>query len=149
MGELLGFRRCVDGSVTVCRPFPGFIDELLVKEARFTSKIFERGEALSFEPEAELDARMLAKASDAVLPAAKPALTLRRCEVVCDGVVEVYRRRCCCEPWVIEDPRLDDLLRRLVELLRERPKIKWPFPPPPPDPIFDEQIFLGGCSMSR
>jgi hypothetical protein len=32
---------------------------------------------------------------------------------MCNGTVDVYRRTCCCEPWIIDDPRIPDLLGEL------------------------------------
>ena len=60
-----------------------------------------------------------------------------RCDVICSGTVEVYRRTCCCQPWVIDDLRLPDLVRDLEDLLRPFPVIPdIPFPPGPlPDPL--------------
>jgi len=49
--------------------------------------------------------------------------------------VLVYRRTCCCDPWIVEDPRLSDLIARLKQLIQERPPIIWP-PGPDPGPIF-------------
>jgi hypothetical protein len=54
-----------------------------------------------------------------------------RCETVCNGVVEVYRRRCCCTPWIIDDPRLPGLLKDLDDLIRV------PILPDPPRPPID------------
>jgi hypothetical protein len=50
-----------------------------------------------------------------------------RCQPVCDGVVEIYERRCCCS--VIHIP---DLLDRLRDILS---KLPIPLPDPIPDPI--------------
>jgi hypothetical protein len=69
-----------------------------------------------------------------------------RCETVCNGVVEVYRRRCCCTPWIIADPRLPGLIRDLDDLIRIPelipefpPGIVGPRPGPDPSPI-DTQV---------
>ncbi len=50
------------------------------------------------------------------------------CRPVCDGVVEIYERDCCCRPWLLID--LADLLRRLREIIL----VEGPIPPIPPDP---------------
>jgi hypothetical protein len=104
-GSLIGILQCVDGSVSHCTLFPYVIDNLLLKTT--FDKIIS---------------------PSAIRPPFRP-----RCETICDGEVSVYRRRCCCTPWVIDDPRLKDLIDRLREILQEVPVIKWPPPPPPPD----------------
>ena len=104
-GSLIGISQCVDGSVSHCFLFPYLVDDLLLRTA--TNRLaFPRPSRPPFRP---------------------------RCEPICDGEVIVYRRTCCCTPWVLEDPRLDDLIDRLREVVFERPVIKWPPPPPPPD----------------
>ena len=49
------------------------------------------------------------------------------CSHLCDGVVEVYERECCCTFWIIPD-----LLDRLRDILNPIPV---PIPDPIPDPI--------------
>ncbi|MCP4546521.1 MAG: hypothetical protein GY835_08665 [bacterium] len=53
------------------------------------------------------------------------------CRPLCHGVVEIYERVCCCRPWVVLDPRLDELLERLRKDIYER--IPWPPEPWPPE----------------
>ncbi len=48
-----------------------------------------------------------------------------KCEPMCYGIVEVYRRICCCDPWILI-PRLPDLIPELIE------RIPIPLPDPPP-----------------
>ncbi|HHJ15213.1 MAG TPA: hypothetical protein ENJ80_00785 [Gammaproteobacteria bacterium] len=57
-----------------------------------------------------------------------------RCSKICLGTVEVYRRVCCCEPWVFRDPRLDTLLEDLEDLLNGIPEIPDLTNPPGPGP---------------
>ena len=68
----------------------------------------------------------------------------RHCRPVCDGLIEVYRRTCCCTPWIVYDPRLDDLiaeLERLRDPVGPFPPEPWP-PRPQPDPSpIDPQPF--------
>jgi hypothetical protein len=104
-GSLIGFSQCVDGSVSHCFLFPYVVDDLLLRTS-IDKLAFPRPSRPPFRP---------------------------RCESICDGEVIVYRRTCCCTPWIVDDPRLDDLIGRLRDLLRERPIVKWPPPPPPPD----------------
>jgi hypothetical protein len=72
-----------------------------------------------------------------------------RCQTICNGSVEVWRRTCCCDPWIIDDPRLPELFRDLEEIvagLRHVPP--WPPDPPtdiplnpnPPDPAPDAAL---------
>ncbi len=53
----------------------------------------------------------------------------RWCVPLCDGIVEVWERKCCCHhPWL----DIDSLLDRLRDLLDRVPiEIDWPFPPEP------------------
>jgi hypothetical protein len=104
-GSLYGIRQCVDGSVSHCLPFPYVVDSLLL-QAQIEEIAFPRPIRPPFRP---------------------------RCEIVCDGEVLVYQRTCCCGPWILDDPRLQDLIDRLKELLQQGPILKWPPPPPPPD----------------
>lgn len=55
------------------------------------------------------------------------------CRPVCDGVVEVYARECCCEPPLVVDPTRwpEDLCERFPEICLQLP----PIPDPIPDPI--------------
>lgn len=81
-----------------------------------------------------------------------------RCETVCNGVVEVYRRRCCCTPWIIDDPRLPGLLAELDDLVRipvlpdppRPPIVVGPWPGPDPSPLADElPVFLRDGTMDE
>ncbi|MBI5026382.1 MAG: hypothetical protein HZC12_06610 [Nitrospirae bacterium] len=54
----------------------------------------------------------------------------QRCSPICNGVVEVYERECCCPPWIIPD--ISDILRKLKELVEVWPPHVFPPPPPPP-----------------
>jgi hypothetical protein len=59
-----------------------------------------------------------------------------RCATICNGTVEVFRRTCCCRPWVIDDPRLFEVVRRLEDVIRITPKFPpIPNPPDPPDVV--------------
>jgi len=136
IGKLIPFRRCVDGSVQRCLPYPWFIDSLVTK-ATSVKLALEKSEI------AHIALMNVAKAHDAILarPPIRPPF-FPRCTRVCDGLVLVYRRTCCCEPWIIEDPRLGDLIDRLKEIAHQRPPIKWP-PGPDPGPIINPHIGPG------
>jgi hypothetical protein len=56
-----------------------------------------------------------------------------KCEPLCYGTVEIYRRVCCCDPWII----VADLPKRIPEIIDDFP-IPLPDPPGPfpgPDPV--------------
>lgn len=130
ISRLIGIRRCVDGNVTRCIPFPYVIDDLVASSLRAQSRSLSNVIADASRAER----RVFAQNEDIAR-----ALPLRppfppRCTRVCEGLVLVYRRVCCCEPWVIEDPRLGDLIDRLKQLVAERPPFKWP-PGPDPGPL--------------
>src|SRR5262249_23644267 len=66
-----------------------------------------------------------------------------RCRVICNGVVEVYRRTCCCQPWIINDSRIPELIRDLEHIIRGFPKVPpIPHPAPPDPPPFAETLFF-------
>ncbi|HEU0251404.1 MAG TPA: hypothetical protein VFR12_00135 [Pyrinomonadaceae bacterium] len=61
-----------------------------------------------------------------------------RCQKVCNGTVQVFRRTCCCRPWVIDDPRLFEVIRNLEDVVRRTPKFpRIPNPPDPPPDVAD------------
>ena len=124
-------RRCLSGSVSHCRLFPWFVTQLLRKaELRPpASLITAKAEAL----------RIAAPVADAEIALPLPPPFHYRCGKVCDGLVEVYRRTCCCHPWIIHDPRIPELIRDLEQILPELPDIPWP-PRPEPDPPPYEEI---------
>lgn len=134
IGKLIGFQRCADGSVERCIPYPFVLDALVAQ-----SKV------------------SLQRAS-IVRPAIRPPFH-PICTRVCQGLVLVYRRVCCCDPWVVHDPRLDDLIERLKELAHQRPPIKWPPGPDPgplgpigpgPDPApIDQLPFFNGATLDE
>jgi hypothetical protein len=129
--RLIPFRRCVDGTVERCIPFPWLIDTLVARASQSAHVAnFEKAEV---SQAIKLDA---AKLQDSILarPPFRPPF-VPRCTRVCEGLVLVYRRVCCCEPWIIEDPRLGDLIDKLKQLANQRPPIKWP-PGPDPGPLF-------------
>ncbi len=119
--------RCVSGSVRRCYPKPWIIDTLI-----------SRAELTPFVRSAQLSTGNLGERLSLADPAptfagraSLPSLQLWpwRCSPVCHGVVEVYRRRCCCPPIVIFDPRIPEI----IEWLEDPP---FPIPEPEPDPPF-------------
>jgi hypothetical protein len=135
IGRLIGFQRCVDGSVQRCIPYPWLVDSLFARAS--SAKLAVEKTELARGPLVDV-----AKAHDSIIarPPFPPLFPL--CTRVCDGLVLVYRRTCCCEPWIIEDPRLPDLIDRLKQLLHERPPIKWP-PGPDPGPLVNLHVGPG------
>ena len=124
IGKLIGFQRCVDGSVQRCLPYPWLIDSLAARASSF--KLALAKSALS----------------DSLIARPPIGPFFPRCTRVCDGLVLVYRRTCCCDPWIIEDPRLQDLIDRLKEIVLQRPPIKWP-PGPDPGPLVNPHVGPG------
>ncbi|TFU06069.1 hypothetical protein EUV02_03370 [Polymorphobacter arshaanensis] len=118
---------CVSGRVRKCRPW---WYHRFAAQAAFQPKL---GAART------LSMRNPALSASAVLAANKALgnsafdniAVLRRCVPLCDGVVEVFERHCCCTRFVY-----DDLIDRLRDILDRIPiEIDWPFPPgPDPDP---------------
>ncbi|MEJ2652612.1 MAG: hypothetical protein P8173_12670 [Gammaproteobacteria bacterium] len=118
-------RRCVSGNVKHCYPWPILIKQY-IDQIAWSVPLQSIGKAVSSS---------LAKSmADAVI--AKPPISSKwppHCGIVCDGLVEVYRRTCCCRPWTIYDPRLQELIGQLEKYLTYPPIRKWP-PHPDPDP---------------
>jgi hypothetical protein len=126
-------KRCVSGSVKKCFPYPVLISQI-ARQADIALKKSITTRTLALR----------ATAADSVTDARiatplQPFIPLRKCDTVCDGVVEVYRRTCCCHPWVMYDPRIPELIEELEELIPEIPPIPWP-PRPEPDPAPFERL---------
>ena len=145
--DWLQFRYCVDGSVSHCYPYPWFINELYLQSALDASKVSASSSA-SLSSETSRSLRTTAAFDSSIVAQIVPRSIWPyihyRCDVVCDGIVEVYRRTCCCKPWIIDDFRLADLLERLRELIEETPVIKKP-PIPDPPPIRELTFFKEGA----
>ncbi|MGL4541707.1 MAG: hypothetical protein ACRCUI_04265, partial [Polymorphobacter sp.] len=118
---------CVSGRVRKCRPW--WFDHI-VAQASFQPKL------------GVMRARGLTGAGAALARLAGPEAALaelnfgniairQRCTPLCDGIVEVYERHCCCT-----DFHYDDILDRLRDELERLPiEIDFPWPPEPdPDP---------------
>ena len=140
------YTHCVSGRVSRCRRGPWWHTELL-KAAR--SPLLSKS-ALGEATIAGLSSGSAIRKAG-VLTAGLSVADLiafpERCSPICLGTVEVYRRVCCCEPWVFEDPRLDRLIWELEEIVRGIPEIpEGPQPPgPDPDPIaLNSSLFKDG-----
>ncbi|MBL8980827.1 MAG: hypothetical protein JNL26_01505, partial [Gemmatimonadetes bacterium] len=124
-----GFRTCVSGTVRVCRRRPWWYEQLFTVATTVTART-------------SLQAARVIHPDVSFAPSLNELIIWPfRCEPVCLGTVEVYRRTCCCRPLVIDDLRLEDLLRHLeVQVTR------FPVPPRPPEPIdpLKTPFFKGG-----
>jgi hypothetical protein len=123
----LHVRRCISGSVSHCYPLPSLITQLVQKaELKLPLSLTKT--------QAQIACVEATPLTDVEIAQPLPLLLPYYCEKVCDGLVEVYRRTCCCYPWVIFDPRIPELIRELEDLVPEVPDIRWP-PGPGPDPV--------------
>lgn len=132
----LTFRRCISGKARHCDWWHWLTE---VQNTRFQR--MARGGVV------RLADRVVAL--DSVL---EPVMAMwKRCKPLCEGVVEVYRRTCCCPPIVIFDPRIPEIIRELEELVRVIPPPPIDPPGPGPDPLpFREIPFLkGGAEYKR
>jgi hypothetical protein len=121
------FFRCVTGRVRVCRRSQWWFDDLLEIAERPVSQSAALGREL----------RASAAVTNATQARLSPAASIDDliafptiCFPICEGTVEVWRRTCCCDPWIVFDPRLPELVEELEDLVN-------PFPDPIPDPIPD------------
>ena len=121
-------KRCVSGSVRHCYPYPWFIKQL---ELNMDAAMAFRN---PISPATATDKTLQPKSDALIAKSFDYMIKPDWCETVCDGLVEVYRRTCCCWPWIIDDPRLPELIEELEEILPDPPEIKWP-PRPEPDPV--------------
>lgn len=121
-------RRCAEGSVRHCFPFPLAVQSIAAEmKLAAMPRVTEIVDTAATSIAASLG-------SISIFP---------RCRPVCDGVVEVYRRTCCCTPIIYLDPRIQQLIDRLREIVAEVPPIRWPIPGPDPGPI-ERAIFDHG-----
>jgi hypothetical protein len=125
--KFLHFRRCISGRARHCDWFPYVIE---IQNTRV--------QRLAVDGVVELGKR--AFSVDAIVEPLLPFL--RRCKPLCDGVVEVYRRTCCCPPIVVFDPRIPEIIRDLEDLIRVFPPIPLPDPLPDPPPVFRDLPFF-------
>jgi len=124
--RLFPLRRCVSGRVRACRRFWPGLDAIGVNlPAR---ALFPAADAAADASAAAPIGRASFSAGLASLNTglASELFAPSRCFPVCEGVVEVYLRRCCWRPFVVFDPRIDEIIRHLEA-------IPWP-PIPTPDP---------------
>ncbi len=136
---------CVSGSVRVCRRRRWWFDKIIAAAAAPVVDL-----PLSSGPVFRARADPLrAQVLERLQPSIGDLLLWPyRCRTVCLGTVEVYRRRCCCWPIVVDDWRIPDLIRDLEIIVERLPKLPPPkFPPPPPPPLdpLTTPFFKGGA----
>ena len=151
--------RCVTGTVRLCHRRPWWYHDLLrlATTATLEPAVRLQASAASFGGQRTQAALLSQRASlsefqpVAVGPIGPPTSLAElllfpfHCHVICNGTVEVYRRTCCCEPWIIQDPRLPELIKELEDLVIhvEPLPFPWPIPDPnPPDPPYVQQLFF-------
>lgn len=146
----IGWRRllrCVSGRVRVCRRSRWWYNDLVARaiEPRGIVRVGDTSlDAENAEPvpcvASARPSRSLSAREDLVARRISPAASIDqliawpfRCFPVCIGRVEVWRRVCCCEPWIVYDPRIPEMIRELEDLVQRIPRD--PIPPiPDPDP---------------
>ncbi|MCA0454117.1 MAG: hypothetical protein LCI00_09110 [Chloroflexi bacterium] len=137
---------CVSGHVRHCRRRPWWFNELHYKvtQSALETSPLSQSEMFSFEVATPRNSSYVNSLSELIY-------WPFRCDTICYGTVEVYRRTCCCEPWIIDDPRLPDLIRDLERIVEVIPQVvpgKIPQPPPPP-PEFDKMPYFKGGSLDE
>jgi hypothetical protein len=144
------FTTCVTGSVRHCYPNPWVIADVVKQVALPLSKTIQPIQAslLSSTVEPSVMSRKALGLNQVLAPETIYPIW-RHCDIICDGVVEVYRRMCCCRPWIFEDPRLPGLLRDLSDLVKQVPHIPWPPEPNPPDPPWAELSFFKSGALDE
>ncbi len=135
---------CVTGHVRHCRRRPWWYSELYQKvtQSALENVLMSQSEMFSFEVANPRNSSYVNSISELIY-------WPFRCDTICYGTVEVYRRSCCCEPWVIDDPRLPELIRDLEHIVDRIPQVipgKIPQPPPPP-PEIEKMPFIKGGSL--
>ena len=120
------FRRCIHGSVSHCTPWPFVVSNLVAQSAVGLQPRLQAG--VTLQPPLQI----------------QPSV-LQLCKPVCDGLVEVYRRICCCQPWIIDDFRIPELRRRLEDLVAGPVVPEPPIPLPDPPPIEELPFFKEGA----
>lgn len=127
------YTTCVTGHVKLCRRSRWWYDDLVV-----LSQQPALSRAMSTRSAATSELARVSVASSVSELIAWPY----RCSVICNGRVEVYRRTCCCQPWIVNDPRLDDLIKYLEEVVLIPQPIPGPDPGPDSPQIGPESLFF-------
>jgi hypothetical protein len=122
--RLYPIRRCADGSIEHCYPYP-----YVVKALELRALAGVEGKTVKAKSQLQDLARISSDLS----------LFPRKCSPLCDGEVEVYKRVCCCPPFVYRDPRIYDIIRELERIVVTIPV--GPIGPIGPDPGPDPAPF--------
>ncbi|MGI8642067.1 MAG: hypothetical protein ACR2MG_19220 [Pyrinomonadaceae bacterium] len=138
--------RCTTGKVRLCRRRPWWYYELF----KLAASPIQRA-SVNAAPQLSLQKFSAARQISSAKSVSELIYFPFRCQTICNGVVEVYRRTCCCRPWIIDDFRIPELIRDLEDIIRVIPKIP-PIPPdpnPPDPPFFAEEIFFKDGSLDE
>ncbi|NOT87475.1 MAG: hypothetical protein HOP03_04760 [Lysobacter sp.] len=134
---------CVSGSVRVCKRRRWWFESIV---AAASPSLARRRIATSVQ---RLSDPSSASAFHPIAPSLNELIYWPyRCAPVCRGIVEVYRRTCCCWPIVFDDIRIPDLIRDLERYVVRLPKWPGPTPDVPTPPIGDPlqtPFFKGGA----
>ncbi len=131
---LLPLGICVDGSVRKCWWWPIYKKAFKARTANASAV----AECIAI---AKPSSVLGASATASFFPG---SLKVRQCRPVCEGIVDVYERTCCCWP-IIVPPVIVDIRDKLRDLLERLPEIRIP-PRPQPDPIPFKKagVFISG-----
>jgi hypothetical protein len=145
------FLRCATGSVRRCWPGRWWYTELAELATAPVRTLERTGTGLRLASRQVMQRRLSARSGGLTAIADRitssearvsPVASLDellawrfRCAPVCDATVEVYRRTCCWEPWIVHDPRLPELVDWLEDLIPDPELPEPPFPGPDPDPF--------------
>jgi len=142
------FIKCVSGRVRLCRRRPWWYYDL-VRVAATPKLDIQRSAELT--PTVSLKNHAAQQLRPGIATSISELLFYPfRCEVVCNGIVEVYRRRCCCRPWILDDIRLSELVLELEDIAHRFPDdIPFPPDPNPPDPSPIENVFFKDGSLDE
>lgn len=121
-GPLIGELVCVSGDVRKCRPW-------------WLEPVWQRATLASSGAALNAGSASALRVVPVMRPEDFTTTVIRwpwRCLPLCEGVVEIFERVCCCR-----DIRLPDLIDKLRDILKEVPiAIDWPRPPiPDPGPL--------------
>jgi hypothetical protein len=152
--------RCVTGTVRLCRRSRWWFDELYERASAPALRAASSAGEPALAGAADLVAESISLEAEAISrlrPAASIAELIElpfRCQVICNATVEVYRRTCCCRPWIIADPRLPELVRDLEDIVdglgRVPPIPPGPWPPDPePAPPLPYELIKEGALDER
>lgn len=148
--------RCVSGRVRVCRRSLWWFRDLADLAVQPQIALDTGRPSLSLAADDGPQLAIAAKARARVSPAASLDHLIAwpfRCFPVCNGRVEVWRRVCCCKPWIVFDPRIPELIRELEDIVHRIPQDPIPLPEPGPDPApfaaADTALFREGALDER